>query len=178
MNYQPPANGFRTFLIVWVTQGISAFGSTLTFFALTIWLTTTVYARPEQKPELAAALAAISLAFALPTILITPLAGAWADRHDRKRTMLAMDFTNGCLIALVTGLMIADALQFWMLLAATALLLVFCIGQLFNPYLLRVEDKPWLEALAARAGGKTDSEMTTQVAPTEPATAHMEQATR
>jgi MFS family permease len=125
MSYQPPANGFRTFLIVWVTQGISAFGSTLTYFALTIWLTTTVYARPEQKPELAAALAAISLAFALPTILITPFAGAWADRHDRKRIMMAMDFTNGCLIALVTGLMIADALPFWVLLAATVLLATF-----------------------------------------------------
>ena len=35
---------------------------------------------------------ALSLAFALPSMLITPLAGAWADRHDRKRTMMAMDF--------------------------------------------------------------------------------------
>src|SRR6476469_1864381 len=96
MDYQPPANGFRTFLIVWCTQAISVFGSALTFFALTIWLTQVEYPRPEQKPELAAALAAISLAFAIPTMLITPLAGAWADRHDRKRTMMAMDFLNGC----------------------------------------------------------------------------------
>ena len=32
-----------------------------------------------------------------------------------------------------------------------AFMAVFCIGQLFNPYLLRVEDKEWLEGLAARA---------------------------
>jgi hypothetical protein len=29
--------------------------------------------------------------------------------------------------------------------------IVFCVAQLFNPYLLRVEDKAWLEELAARA---------------------------
>jgi MFS family permease len=130
MNYQPPPNGFRTFLIVWFTQSISVFGSALTFFALTIWLTQVLYARPEQKPELAAALAAISLAFAVPTILVTPFAGAWADRHDRKRTMIAMDFTNGCLIFVVTALMIANALPFWLLLAIMVLFAI--VGTFHN----------------------------------------------
>jgi len=31
-----------------------------------------------------------------------------------------------------------------------AVLVVFCIGQLFNPHLLRVEDKAWLDERAAR----------------------------
>ena len=31
-----------------------------------------------------------------------------------------------------------------------AVLVVFCVGQLFNPYLLRVEDKAWLDERAAR----------------------------
>jgi hypothetical protein len=31
-----------------------------------------------------------------------------------------------------------------------AVLVMFCIGQLFNPYLLRVEDKAWLDERAAR----------------------------
>ncbi len=30
------------------------------------------------------------------------------------------------------------------------LLAVFCLAQLFNPLLLRVEDKAWLDSLAAR----------------------------
>ena len=33
-----------------------------------------------------------------------------------------------------------------------SILVVFCVAQLFNPYLLRVEDKEWLDAMAARAG--------------------------
>jgi DHA3 family macrolide efflux protein-like MFS transporter len=35
--------------------------------------------------------------------------------------------------------------------ALGAMLVVFCIGQLFNPYLLRVEDKAMLDEMAARA---------------------------
>lgn len=30
-------------------------------------------------------------------------------------------------------------------------LVVFCVAQLFNPYLRRVEDKDYIEAVAARA---------------------------
>ena len=86
--YQPPPNGWRTFLIVWATQSVSVFGSALTLFAVNIWLTQTLYPLPEQKPQLSLALAAMSLAFALPTVFGAPLAGAWADRHDRKRTMI------------------------------------------------------------------------------------------
>jgi hypothetical protein len=49
--YEPPANGFRTSFVIWLTQAFSAFGSQLTFFAVTIWLSTSLYARrPEAGP--------------------------------------------------------------------------------------------------------------------------------
>lgn len=102
----PPPNGFRTFLIVWGTQSISVFGSALTLFAINIWLTQTLYPLPSQKPQLAAALSAINLAFAIPLVFGAPLAGAWVDRHDRKRTMLAMDFVSGGLSILLMMLMV------------------------------------------------------------------------
>jgi len=35
-----------------------------------------------------------------------------------------------------------------------ALLVLFCVGQLFNPYLLRVEDKEFLDQMALRAAGE------------------------
>ena len=81
---------------MWASQSVSVLGSALTFFALTIWLTQTLYPNPDQKPQLAFALAAIGLSFGLPTMIIAPIAGAWADRHDRKRTMMTMDFALGC----------------------------------------------------------------------------------
>jgi DHA3 family macrolide efflux protein-like MFS transporter len=113
--YTPPANGFRTFLIVWVTQSISVFGSALTLFALNIWMVTDLYPRPEQKPELAAAISATALAFALPTVFLAPIAGAWADRHDRKRTMQVMDFASGLVSLGLMLLVLSNRLELWSL---------------------------------------------------------------
>ncbi len=104
--YQAPPNGWRTFLIVWVTQSVSVFGSALTQFAITIWLTTTLYPNPEQKPQLAWAISAWALAFAIPTVFAAPLAGAYVDRHDRKRTMIAMDLANGVLSTVILFLIV------------------------------------------------------------------------
>ncbi|MBI5304685.1 MAG: MFS transporter [Chloroflexi bacterium] len=117
MAYQPPAHGFRTFLIVWITQSVSVFGSALTFFAVTIWLTQTMYPRAEQKAELAFALSAVSLAFALPTVFGAPIAGAWADRHDRKRTMMLADFISGLISLALALLMLTQSLNLPLLIA-------------------------------------------------------------
>lgn len=119
--YTPPPNGFRTFVIVWITQAFSVFGSALTFFSMTIWLTTVLYPRPEQKPELAAALSLEALSFALPTVFLAPIAGAWADRHDRKRTMMVVDFLNAGLSLLLLTLIATNTLQLWMLLGIIVL---------------------------------------------------------
>jgi hypothetical protein len=37
----------------------------------------------------------------------------------------------------------------WILAALGVFIVIFCIGQLFNPYLLRVEDKAYLDSLAS-----------------------------
>ena len=88
----PPPNGWRTFLVLWGTQSFSVIGSALTYFVVNIYLARTLYPAPAQKPQLALALALVSLAFALPAVFGAPIAGAWADRHDRRRIMLACDF--------------------------------------------------------------------------------------
>ena len=120
--YQPPPNGWRTFLIIWGTQSASVFGSAMTLFAMNIWLTQTLYPRPEQKPQLAAALAAINLAFAIPVVFGAPIAGAWVDRHDRKRTMMVADFCNGALSLVLAALVLSGSLQLWMLLVIVVLM--------------------------------------------------------
>ncbi len=117
MAYEPPKNGFRTFVIVWATQSVSVLGSALTGFAMTIWLTQVLYPLPEQRQELALALSSVGLGFALPMILMTPIAGAWADRHDRKRTMILTDFISGCASLLLAFLIVNHLLQLWMMLA-------------------------------------------------------------
>ncbi len=115
MAYETPEGGFRTFLILWSTQSFSVFGTAVSFFSLTIWLTQVLYPRPSQKPELGLALAALGLAFSIPTVFGAPLAGAWADRHDRKLTMITMDVANGLLSLILAGLLFSNTLQLWML---------------------------------------------------------------
>src|SRR5438046_1081146 len=108
-SYEPPAHGFRTFIIVWITQSVSSFGSQLTFFALTIWLKQVLYPRADQKQQLAFALAAISLAFTA-SVFFAPIAGAWADRHDRKRTTMFVDTVSGVLSTILLVLILMNAL--------------------------------------------------------------------
>ena len=119
--YQAPPNGWRTFLIVWATQSVSVFGSALTQFAITIWLTTTLYPEPAQKPQLAWAISAWALAFAIPTVFMAPLAGAYVDRHDRKRTMIAMDLANGLLSGLILLLIVMRRFNLFEMIAIGAL---------------------------------------------------------
>jgi MFS transporter, DHA3 family, macrolide efflux protein len=125
MTYQAPKNGFRTFVILWATQSVSVFGSALTFFAMGIYLPQTLYPAPEQQPQLAFALSAMALCRMLPTVFVAPLAGAWADRHDRKRTMITADLSNGLLTVILMLLMATGSLQMTALLTLTVLM-AFC----------------------------------------------------
>lgn len=116
-----PPNGFRTFLILWITQSFSLVGSSLTFFATTIWMTSVLYPRPDQKGELAWALSAVSIARMFPFIFGSPFAGAWADRHDRKRTMMGMDLAAGILSVIWAGMLVSGTLELWSLIVLTVL---------------------------------------------------------
>src|SRR5262245_61102888 len=113
--YIPP-DGWRTFLIVWVTQSISVFGSALTFFAITIWLTQTRYPRSDQQADLAFALAAVSIAFGMATVFGALVGGAWADRHDRRRIMIATDVISGLLNLALLAMIVSGTLDLWLLL--------------------------------------------------------------
>lgn len=120
MSYVAPPGGFRTFLILWASQSFSVFGTALTLFAINIWLVKEVYPLPEQQPQLAWSLAAVGLAMGLSSIATAPIAGAMADRMDRKRLMLATDLLNAAVMGGVAYLAGAGILEVWMVLVAAA----------------------------------------------------------
>ena len=74
----------RGFTILWLGQVVSLLGSAMTWFAFTIWA--------WEKTGKASALATISFFAFLPAVLLTPLAGAFVDRWNRKLVMLFSDF--------------------------------------------------------------------------------------
>lgn len=93
------------FLLVWVGQLISTIGSGLTGFALGIW----VY----QSTGSVMQFSLIYFFTELPGIVIAPLAGAIADRHDRRQIMILSNLGGGlCTLSLV-GLLASGGLTLW-----------------------------------------------------------------
>ena len=117
----PPPDGFRTFLKLWASQGVSALGSAAAWFSLTIYLAQTLYPLPAQRPELALGLALLGISGGLPALIAVPIAGVWTDRADRRRTILTCDLLSGALVLLTAFLMLRGWLPLWGLLVVSVL---------------------------------------------------------
>jgi MFS family permease len=100
----------KTFLIIWFGQFISQIGTALTRFALLIW----VY----QQNQRAMDVALLGFFTFLPALLVSPLAGVWVDRLDRRKVMLWADAGAGLMTALLLTLLFNDQLAVWHLYAA------------------------------------------------------------
>jgi DHA3 family macrolide efflux protein-like MFS transporter len=151
MTYTPPAHGFRTFVLVWAAQSLSVIGSGMTGFALNVYLAQVLYPAPEQKAELALAFTALNLGFTIPFVFGGPLAGAWADRHDRKQIMIATNLANGLTTLVTLLLLLAGGLQVGMLVGVgivTALASAFHYAAFDASYAMLVPD-----SLLPRANG-------------------------
>jgi MFS family permease len=97
----------------WVGQTISNLGSSFTFLALPLIV--------FQLTGSAVNLAITTAAFFLPYLLFGLVIGAWVDRVDRKRMMIAVDFGRAAVIASIPALSAVDALSVWWIYAVTFL---------------------------------------------------------
>ncbi len=95
----------KGFLILWASQAISNLGSSMTSFALIIW----VY----QQNGTAQSVTLLSFFTYLPSILFSFVAGTLADRWDKKRVMLVCDTFAACGTLSILLLHQAGALQIW-----------------------------------------------------------------
>ncbi|MFN8529348.1 MAG: MFS transporter [Anaerolineae bacterium] len=101
----PKRTGMQTFLLIWFGQVISLTGSGMTRFALLIW----AYEHEGSATTLAL-LGFISFIF---YVLLSPVAGVWVDRLDRRAIMLASDSASGVLTLLLLILYTSGHLQLW-----------------------------------------------------------------
>lgn len=108
--------GMRTFYTVWGGQLISVLGSTMSAFAVQIW----IYTETGSVTRLAM----VGLAFALPGILVAPFAGALVDRWDRRRVMFATDSVAGAAALAMALLYATDGLALWHVYLVVALISV------------------------------------------------------
>lgn len=95
----------RLFIIVWVGQLVTFTGSSLTAFALDVW----VYKRTGSVTQFAL----VTLFTTLPLVFVSPLAGSLVDRWDRRLTIMITDLC-ACLGTLaIGGLFIFHQLEVW-----------------------------------------------------------------
>ncbi|MBQ4514084.1 MAG: MFS transporter [Anaerolineaceae bacterium] len=106
-------NGLKNFYILWSTQSISQLGSSLTQFALTLWL--------YEKTGSALSTAALTICTYAPYVVMSILAGALTDKFDKKKTMLICDAFAAVGTVLVFVLYKTDLLAVWHLYAINAL---------------------------------------------------------
>jgi MFS family permease len=104
----------REFLILWGSQTVSLLGTTMTNYAVIIW----VYGQNGSALQLAL----MSVFTLIPSILFGFIAGAISDKWDKKRIMLIADLVAAMGSAAVLALYSADALEIWHLYVINFLL--------------------------------------------------------
>lgn len=104
----------RTFTLIWFGQFVSLLGTGMTRFALLIWA--------YQQTGEATTLALLGFFSYVPYILLSPLAGLWVDKFDRRFVMMVADLGAGLMTLLVFALFLRGGLAIWhlYLLQATA----------------------------------------------------------
>ena len=113
----------RNFFLLWFGQVISQFGDRLTQMAL-IGL---VY---ELMPHSSMSLAKVMSLPVLAVLLISPVAGVYVDRWEKRKTMYVSDFLRGICIALIFILIFKFKTVIFVYFL---IFLSFCVGRFFIP---------------------------------------------
>lgn len=95
----------RDFLILWSTQSISQLCSSITTFALTLWL----YGQTGSSLSTAA----LTICSYAPYVLISIFAGALTDQFNKKKTMLCCDIFAAICTIIVFILFRTNHLMVW-----------------------------------------------------------------
>jgi MFS family permease len=107
-------SGLRAFYVIWAGQVVSAIGSRLSTFALSIWVLRSTGSVTQ--------FAFTYLAMDLPVLLVSPLAGALADRRDRRRIMIACCAASALATFTLAALLAANRLHMWQVYGGVALI--------------------------------------------------------
>ena len=95
----------KNFLFLWSTQALSALGSSMTSFALGLWL--------YEKTGSALQTALLNICTFAPYVLVSIFAGALSDRWNKKKVMLVCDVLAACASVTILILLKKDLLVPW-----------------------------------------------------------------
>ncbi|HEX2938996.1 MAG TPA: MFS transporter, partial [Ruminiclostridium sp.] len=113
----------KDFLLIWQGQLVSLLGDAAYSVALGFWVL--------QVTGSTVLMGTLMAASTLPGVLVSPFAGVWLDRLNRKPLLIFMDILRGAAMLLVAIAAYTHYIQIWMVFAA-GILLSIC-GAFFTP---------------------------------------------
>jgi len=113
----PSGSNFSRFLIVWAGQLVSAIGSGLSAFTLSVYAFRTT--------GLATSYALIVLCAFLPSFVLKPIGGVLADRFDRRLLIVAGDLGAASGLLFILFMMSFRGIQLWHINLGVAISSVF-----------------------------------------------------
>ena len=99
------------FLLIWFGQMLSATATSITTFALYIWII--------KQTSGGSAVGVMEFFFFSATLLVAPIAGIMVDRYNRRATMLVYDVASLAITVLILFLYFFERLEIWHLYLAT-----------------------------------------------------------
>ena len=105
--------GISIFILVWLGQLVSLLGSSISNFAIDIW----VY----QKSGSVTQLSLLILITTLPLVIISPFAGVLVDRWNRRWIMIVSDSGTALCTLAIAILLFTGNIQVWHIYIANAL---------------------------------------------------------
>lgn len=103
----------KTFIILWLTQALSSLGSSMTGFALVIWLYN------DSGSALTTAL--LTVCSYAPYVIVSIFAGAISDKWNKKAVMLVCDSFAALTTVCILVLFKTNSLEVWHLYILNAL---------------------------------------------------------
>ena len=110
-------SNYRKFLLLWSGEFISSIGGGLTSFGLGVYV--------FQQTGSAASTALVSLLAFLPVLLLSPIAGVFADRHDRCLLMMLGDGMSGLGLIYILACMLMGEASLWQICVGVFISAVF-----------------------------------------------------
>lgn len=110
-------------ILLWQGQLVSAFGDSVYDIALGFWIL--------AKTNSTALMGILMSAAIIPRVILSPFAGTYVDRHNRKRILVVTDVIRGIAITFIGIAALMDFIQVWMVLSG-GIILGVC-GSFFEP---------------------------------------------
>ncbi|GAA1681536.1 hypothetical protein GCM10009765_33330 [Fodinicola feengrottensis] len=107
---------FSVFVTIWAGQFVSLIGSELTAYALGVWA--------YQRTGSATAFTLIMVFAQLPIVLLAPIAGAYVDRWDRRRTLIGANALAAAAVGTLAVLVATGHFQLWFIYPTIGLVAV------------------------------------------------------